>query len=59
MILCFCDRHEWTADVGCSMRKKILLVLNPEGMGSAFQAYLDIAANITANLYIPTQHEHG
>lgn len=42
--------HEGPADVDCSTRNKTQLVLNPECMGSAFQAYLDTAANIRANL---------
>lgn len=42
--------HKGVADVDCSLRKKTQLVFNPECTGLTFQAYLDIAADITANL---------
>lgn len=42
--------HKGVADVGCSLRKQTQLVFNPECMGLTFQAHLDIAADVRANL---------
>lgn len=42
--------HKGVADVDCSVRKKAQLVFNQDCMGLTFQAYLDIAADIRANL---------
>lgn len=42
--------HKGVADVDGSVRKKTQIVFNPECMRLTFQAYLDIAADIRANL---------